>query len=89
MSGDDWVGVIFGFGFLVLATAILIVVLHHLGKYLQARGERASESRYVALTESYEDLAGGLRTSQASTAETLEDIRARLTEIERMLREVE
>lgn len=89
MNDIDWTGLIFGVTTLVLAAAILIVVLTQGSKYLQARTERASEQRYATLTERYEELAAGVRTDQASTGETLADIRTRLAEIERMLREVE
>lgn len=67
MSGEDWTGVIFGMGVLILSTVILVVVLTQVGRFLSVRQERAADAR---------------------NAELLEDIRTRVIEVERMLRDV-
>ena len=89
MNEIDVTGVIFGMGTLVLSTVILVVVLHHVGNYLRERNERAADNRFADLVERYEQLASDMSASQSSAGEVLGDVRSRVVEIERMLREVE
>lgn len=86
---EDWTGVIFGMGVLILGTVILVVVLILAGRLLAIRQQRAEDSRYVELTEQYAELAARVASGQESAAETLADIQARTAEVERMLREVD
>lgn len=89
MNDIDWTGLIFGTLVLVLAASILIVVLVQGNKYLLARFGRAADERYAELVTRYEKLAGEVGAAQAGNAETLADLRGRVIEIDRMLREVQ
>lgn len=89
MEDIDWTGVIFGMGVLVLGTVILVVVLIVGERFYRARAQRQDLLRMHDLVERYERYADEAEKHQESVDTGLSDVRARLTEIERMLREVE
>jgi hypothetical protein len=88
MSSDDLTGVIFGMGVLVLGTTILVVVLMQAGRLLNVRSQRADDNRFAELSERYETLVEKVSSGQESSAADLADIRTRVGEIERLLRDV-
>jgi len=88
MSSDDLTGVIFGMGVLILGTIILVVVLMQAGRLINLRSQRTEDNRYAELTERYEALAVKVSGGQDASAEDLADIRTRVGEIERLLRDV-
>jgi hypothetical protein len=88
MSSDDLTGVIFGLGVLVLGTVILVVVLTLAGRIFSVRAQRADDNRYAELAERYEALAAKVGDGQDAGAADLAEIRTRVGEIERMLRDV-
>jgi hypothetical protein len=88
MNSEDLTGVIFGMGVLVLGTIILVVVLTQGVRYLNARADKTSEDRFAGLNERYEVLVEKVSGSQESSAADLADIRTRVVEIERLLRDV-
>ena len=88
MSSEDLTGVIFGMGVLVLGTVILVVVLTQGVRYLNGRADRANDDRYAALNERYEALVEKVSDGQEASAADLADIRTRVGEIERLLRDV-
>ena len=88
MSSEDLTGVIFGMGVLVLGTIILVVVLMQTGRLINLRSQRTEDSRYAELAERYEALATKVSGGQDASAEDLADIRTRVGEIERLLRDV-
>lgn len=85
---EDWTGVIFGMGVLVLGTVILVVVLVLVGRFVTDRAQRNADRRYAELAERYEALAEKVSAGQDAETESLTEIRTRVTEIERMLRDV-
>lgn len=88
MNSEDLTGVIFGMGVLVLGTIILVVVLTQGVRYLNARADQASDNRFAELNERYEALVEKVAGGQEASATDLADIRTRVGEIERLLREV-
>jgi hypothetical protein len=88
MSSEDLTGVIFGMGVLVLGTVILVVVLTQGVRYLNGRADRENDDRYAQLSERYEALASKVSDGQESSSADLADIRTRVGEIERLLRDV-
>ena len=54
MNDDDWTGVIFGMGVLILGTIILIVVLIVAERFYRARSQRQDLVRLTTLVEKYE-----------------------------------
>jgi hypothetical protein len=88
-SPEDWYGLIFGFGFLVLVTVVLIVILHQGGTFARARIVRREQTQERALIEKYESLASESATHQKVASAELSTIRERLDSIETLLREVE
>ena len=88
MSSDDLTGVIFGMGVLTLGTIILVVVLTQAVRYLNGRADRENDDRYAALNERYEVLVEKVTGGQEASAADLADIRTRVGEIERLLRDV-
>lgn len=89
MDQEFWYGLVFGFGVLVLGTIILIVILIQGGSFQRARMARREQAAERELLERYEDLAGRTTRNQDSVRAELSEIRDRLAEVERMLREVE
>lgn len=84
----DWYGLIFGFGFLVLVTIVLVVILFQGGAFARARIARREKAQEQALVEKYEALADRSAKHQEATSAELTTIRERLDAIETMLREV-
>jgi hypothetical protein len=89
MEDSDWTGVIFGMGVLILGTIILIVVLIVAERFYRARSQRRDADELTSLIERYEATATSTARIQESAANDLADVRARLSAIERILREVE
>ena len=89
MEDVDWTGVIFGMGVLVLGTVILVVVLIVGERFYRARAQRQDLLRLHDLVEKYESYAETSEKRQETVDAGLADVRGRLTEIERMMREVE
>ncbi len=89
MNDEDLVGVLFGLGFLILATVVLVVVLIQVGAFSRARIARRDEARLQSLVDKYEHLAAESTQHQGTAAAELTVVRERLDAIERMLREVE
>ncbi|HYJ69503.1 MAG TPA: hypothetical protein VEX15_17760 [Nocardioidaceae bacterium] len=88
-SPEDWYGLIFGFGFLVLVTIILLVILHQWGAFARARVARREQAEDRTLISKYESLADQSAEHQKVTGSELTTIRERLDAIETLLREVE
>jgi Tfp pilus assembly protein PilO len=86
---EDWYGLIFGFGFLVLLTIVLVVILIQAGAFTRARIARREQAKELELVEKYETLAGQSTQHQATATTELTAIRERLDAIETLLREVE
>jgi hypothetical protein len=86
---DDWYGLIFGFGFLVLVTIVLVVILFQGGAFARARIARREKAQEQALVDRYEALSAESAEHQKTTSAELATIRERLDAIETMLREVE
>ena len=89
MNNDDWTGVIFGMGVLILGTIILIVVLIVAERFYRARSQRQDLVRLTTLVEKYEQTAAESVEHQRGTTANLAEVRTRLESIERLLREVE
>jgi hypothetical protein len=88
MNDDDLVGVLFGLGFLILATVVLVVVLIQVGAFSRARIARRDETRLQSLVDRYEQLASESTQHQGTASAELAVVRERLDAIEHMLREV-
>jgi hypothetical protein len=88
MNSEDLTGIIFGMGVLTLGTTILVVVLTQGVRYLNGRADRENDDRYAALNERYEVLVEKVTGGQEASAADLADIRTRVGEIERLLRDV-
>jgi len=88
MSSEDLTGIIFGMGVLTLGTIILVVVLMQAGRLINVRAQRAEDNRFAELSERYEALAVKVSDGQDASAADLTDIRTRVGEIERLLRDV-
>lgn len=86
---EDLTGVIFGIGVLTLGTVILVVALILAGSFARAKVARREELKLEELTQRYEELAAQVRAHQDTLAADTADIRSRVMEIERMLREVD
>jgi hypothetical protein len=89
MNDEDLVGVLFGLGFLILATVVLVVVLIQVGAFSRARITRRDETQLQSLVDRYEELATESTRHQGTASAELTVVRERLDAIERMLREVE
>ncbi|HZJ05907.1 MAG TPA: hypothetical protein VFD59_10600 [Nocardioidaceae bacterium] len=89
MEKEFWYGLVFGFGGFALSTVVLVVVINQFGAFWRARIARREEAQDRALIERYEQLAGEQNRVHTAAATDLADVRERLTEIERLLREVE
>jgi Tfp pilus assembly protein PilO len=88
-SPEDWYGLIFGFGFLILVTILLVVILLQLGAFSRARIARREKAMEQELISKYETHAGQTAEHQQTTSTELTAIRERLDAIETLLREVE
>jgi len=88
-TADDWYGLFFGLGFLILITIVLVVILIQLGAFSRARMARREQAAEQAMIDKYESLADQSAEHQKTTSAELTTIRARLDSIETMLREVE
>lgn len=86
---EDWYGLIFGFGFLVLVTIVLVVILFQGGAFARARISRREKAQEQALLDKYEALAGQAAEHQKTASAELTTIRERLDAIETILREVD
>jgi len=75
-------GMVFTLGILALATIIIVVSIWQF-----AANERAKAS--IAREEAYRKLAEETAKTQTEIAEALKEIRPKITEIEKLLREVE
>jgi biopolymer transport protein ExbB/TolQ len=89
MNDNDWTGVIFGMGVLILCTIILIVVLIVAERFYRARAQRQDLVKLTALVEKYEQTAAASADHQRSATADFAEMRTRLESIERLLREVE
>lgn len=92
MSSDDmdfWYGLLFGLGFFVLATIILVVILIQAGAFSRARIARREQAEERALIGKYEELADQAAVHQQAASDELVTVRERLDAIETLLREVE
>lgn len=85
---EDWTGVIFGMGVLILGTAIVIAGLMAGSSFAKAKAARADEEKFTDLIRRYEGLATQVRDHQDALATDTGDVRRRVVEIERILREV-
>lgn len=85
---DNWMTVIFGAGSLLLCTIVVVVILIVAGRYLKTRSDRVPEEKLSELTERYQALAEAVSERQETHSADLADIRTRVVEIERLLREV-
>jgi ABC-type transport system involved in cytochrome bd biosynthesis fused ATPase/permease subunit len=86
---EDWYGLIFGLGFLVLVTILLVVILLQLGAFSRARIARREKAMEQELISKYESLADQTAEHQKGASAELATIRERLDAIETLLREVE
>jgi uncharacterized membrane protein len=89
MNDNDWTGVIFGMGVLILCTIILIVVLIVAERFYRARAQRQDLVRLTTLVEKYEQTTAESVDHQRAATADLAEMRTRLESIERLLREVE
>jgi uncharacterized membrane protein len=88
-TADDWYGLFFGLGFLILVTIVLVVILIQLGAFTRARIARREQAQEQAMIDRYESLADQSAQHQKTTSTELTTIREQLDSIETMLREVE
>lgn len=88
MDQNFWYGLIFGVGFFVLGTVILVVILTQVGTFARARIARRDQAADQELLKRYEELAATSGQAQQATATDLAELRDRLDSIERLLREV-
>lgn len=88
MDEEFWYGLVFGFGFFVLGTVILVVILTQVGSFSRARIARREQAVDQHMVKRYEDLATTSAQAQEATAADLASVRTRLESIERLLREV-
>jgi uncharacterized membrane protein len=79
---------LFAIGVLALGTAIIITVLILTGTFAKARIARREEEKLEELIQRYDDLATQIRNHQDALAADTSDVRRRVVEVERMLREV-
>lgn len=86
---EEWNGVIFGMGVLILGTVILVVVLILAGSFAKAKVARREEEKLEAILHRYEDLASHVRDHQSAIATDTADVRRRVIEVERILRAVD
>ena len=89
MNDDDLVGVLFGLGFLILATVVLVVVLIQVGAFSRARITRRDERQLQSMVERYVQLASESAQHQGAATAELTAVRERLDAIERTLHEVD
>lgn len=81
--------VTFGFGFLVLATTLLVVIIKTWAANARAKAEIARDDAFRKLAESYDSLLQRTAVSQRSTSEELVQIRAKVEAMEHLMRTVE
>ncbi|GAB08658.1 hypothetical protein GOARA_014_00060 [Gordonia araii NBRC 100433] len=86
---EDWTGVIFGMGVLILGTILVVVVLLVASSLAKAKVARRDEEKLEELVKRYEALSTQLREHQETLAADTGDVRRRVVEIERILREVD
>ncbi|MFI7480956.1 hypothetical protein ACH9EU_00930 [Kocuria sp. M1R5S2] len=86
---QDWTGIVMALGVLVLISTIIVVVLVQGAKIARARMTAVAAQEYRSLAERYETLAASGAQDLRRTAEAVEDVRARLDSVERLLRSVE
>lgn len=85
---EDWTGVFFGLTVLFLGTVILVVVMLVGASFAKARVARRDEKGLEDLVARYEELVAQVGQDGSVVRADLADVRGRVTEIERMLREV-
>jgi len=75
--------------FLVLGTVLLVFGMRAISAILQARARSDQGEAYRALAEKAVSVQAEALTSQAAVEAHLADIRARLTAVEKILKDVE
>lgn len=86
---EDWTGLIFGTLVLILITVIFMTILLVGASYLKARSARHDEQRLEQLVARYEELLARSDKHNEAFSADMADVRGRVVEIERMLREVD
>jgi hypothetical protein len=89
MDDVDWEGIFFGLGVLILGTVLVVVTLIQIGAFSRARIARRDDQELKAVVERYEQLAGTSTRHQETVATELGAVRARLDEIEALMRQVD
>jgi len=83
------VGTLFGLGFMLLVTAVTVVVIWQVAVSIRARATVSREQEYRRLAD---QAVGTQETAQRQLAELndrMADIQARMASLERVLKEVE
>ncbi|MGH3327509.1 MAG: hypothetical protein ACRDPT_06905 [Streptomycetales bacterium] len=93
MKGTDWtditMAITFGFGFFVLGTVILVVIIRQLAENSRHKAALARDRAYQTIAESYDSLARNQAENQERIAGEIAGLSARLAAVERLLREIE
>jgi Tfp pilus assembly protein PilO len=83
------VGTLFGLGFMLLVTAVVVVIIWQVAASIRARAIVSREQEYRGLAQ---QVVGTQETAQRQLAELTDrmaDIQARMALLERVLKEVE
>jgi hypothetical protein len=89
MVADDWMGLWFIFGLIVLATVVAVVAIWQLAATRRARAAAQSAATAEAVAAGYHRLAEEGVAVQRQIAEQLAEIRQSLAALQQILKDVE
>jgi ABC-type Fe3+-hydroxamate transport system substrate-binding protein len=86
---DITVGTLFGLGFMLLVTAVTVVVIWQVAVSIRARAAVSREQEYRRLADQAVATQEAAQRQLAELSDRMADIQARMASLERVLKEVE
>jgi ABC-type Fe3+-hydroxamate transport system substrate-binding protein len=83
------VGTLFGLGFMLLVTAVTVVVIWQVAVSIRARAAVSREQEYRRLADQAVATQEAAQRQLAELSDRMADIQARMASLERVLKEVE
>jgi ABC-type Fe3+-hydroxamate transport system substrate-binding protein len=83
------VGTLFGLGFMLLVTAVTVVVIWQVAVSIRARAAVSREQEYRRLADQAVATQEAAQRQLAELSDRMADVQARMASLERVLKEVE
>lgn len=89
MSGNDWLEVVGAIGLFTLVTTVIVVTIVQVATSWRAKATLAREVEYRKLAETAVRTQESTERQLAELGERMADLQARMSSLERILKEVE